>query len=340
MTKRLGGRVGRVSAAALALMLLAWPAGGCSAQNLIAPVGAPWPVEPDFAKSAVARQNLSGAACAPTQPPFRSCLAVNDEKKYAQLFSIDGRKLTPSAVVRLSGEEEEHDPDAEGAAYADGYFYVIGSHARSRRFDALIEARFAVFRFPVDRDTGQLRFTGSDDSVVGLQKSTKVRAALRGAPVIGPWMEQPLPAGGVNIEGLAVGGGRMFLGLRAPSVDGRAFIVAVAVEGVFGEQPLDLAVHALPLGPDIGIRDLAPVSGGLLVLSGATRDEPVPASIFRWDERSGAVQPLAQLTLPREAEQARAEALLLLEETPEHYRVLVMFDGVSNGAPTEYRIPR
>ncbi len=54
----------------------------------VAPQSAHWSVAPQFGKNAEARENLSGAACAPTQPPFRSCLAVNDQKKYAQFFTI------------------------------------------------------------------------------------------------------------------------------------------------------------------------------------------------------------------------------------------------------------
>src|SRR5258705_11402271 len=39
------------------------------------------------------RMNLSGAACVPTTPKFTSCLIANDEKRYAQFFSIEGSVL-------------------------------------------------------------------------------------------------------------------------------------------------------------------------------------------------------------------------------------------------------
>jgi hypothetical protein len=60
------------------------------------------------------RMNLSGAACVPTTPKFTLCLIANDEKKYAQFFSIDGTTLTPRKLIRLS--DEKKDPDAEGVA--------------------------------------------------------------------------------------------------------------------------------------------------------------------------------------------------------------------------------
>jgi hypothetical protein len=30
----------------------------------------------------------------------------------------------------------------------------------------------------------------------------------------------------------------------------------------------------------------------------------------------------------------------VLDEQPDHYRVLIMFDGIANGGPREFRIPR
>jgi hypothetical protein len=61
---------------------------------------------------------------------------VNDQKKYAQFFSVDGTTIMPdpNGIIRLS--DAEGDPDAEGTAYADGYFYVTGSHGRSRHINS------------------------------------------------------------------------------------------------------------------------------------------------------------------------------------------------------------
>src|SRR3954466_11638266 len=95
------------------------------------PVAA-WSVRGDFAKDDEARTNLSGAACTTKSAPFRSCLIVNDQKNYAQFFSIDGTRLSPGAVVRLR-EGGGGDPDLEGAAYARGFFYAHWSPGGGRR---------------------------------------------------------------------------------------------------------------------------------------------------------------------------------------------------------------
>src|SRR3954451_8536055 len=114
-------------------------------------------VDPEFAKGMGARMNISGAACAPTEPLFQSCLAVNDDKKYAQFFRIDGTTIVPGQVIQLLGEHADHDPDTEAAAYHDGYFYVLGSHGRSRPGTMYESVQF-VFRFPVNPLFGSPRF--------------------------------------------------------------------------------------------------------------------------------------------------------------------------------------
>jgi hypothetical protein len=299
-----------------------------------------WTVDPEFAKGMGARMNISGAACAPTEPLFQSCLAVNDDKKYAQFFRIDGTTIVPGQVIRLLGEDADHDPDTEAAAYHDGYFYVLGSHGRSRPGTMYESVQF-VFRFPVNPQLGSPSFALTDDSVdPAIERSPKLREMVRAAPYVGPFFQKPLADGGVNIEGVAVKDGRMFLGFRAPSIDGNGFIMDVAVDSVFGDAAADAKVHALPLGTDTGIRDLARVSGGLLVLAGSTRDEPIPASLFFWDETTDTSKKLSGLDLSDVPPSAKAETLLVLDEQPDHYRVLIMFDGIANGGPREFRIPR
>jgi hypothetical protein len=41
---------------------------------------------------------------------------------------------------------------------------------------------------------------------------------------------------GINVEGLAVAGGKLFAGLRAPTLDGKAFIVTIDADQLFDED--------------------------------------------------------------------------------------------------------
>jgi hypothetical protein len=285
------------------------------------------------------RMNLSGAACVPTAPKFTSCLIANDEKKYAQFFSIDGDRLTPRKLIRLS--DADKDPDAEGVAYDGGFFYVIGSHGRSRHGDSGNRSSYAVFRIPVDPATGVPKSEPDEDRVVGVESSSRLRGAIRDGDTIGKFFNRPLAKKGVNIEGIAVRNGRMHLGLRGPSVRGNAFVLSVDADAVFTEQDdLRSKVTPLALGRNTGIRDLAAVEDGVLILAGPTRDEKVPYAVWFWDGTSTTARPLAMLDLSTVDAGAKAEVLLPLEEDRSNTRVLVMFDGVENGGAVSFKIPR
>jgi len=302
------------------------------------PVAA-WSVQGDFEKNDEARTNLSGAACTTHTPPFHSCLIVNDQKNYAQFFSIDGTRLVPGAVVRLR-ESDDGDPDLEGAAFDRGFFYAIGSHGRSRWANKPNDTSYAVFRFAVGRN-GKPRAAMSEDRAAGAQFSARLRAAIRDARHVGDFYDKPLGQNGVNIEGIAVQGGRMHLGFRGPSVEGQGFIVSVEADAVFGRKKLRAAVHALPLGDTTGIRDLAAVRDGVLILSGPVNDQAVTPAVFLWNEKTGVLKKLGELAIPEGYRKHKAETLLVLrDEKRKPYRVLVMFDGPANGGPTEYEIPR
>ncbi|MBB1090899.1 DUF3616 domain-containing protein [Rhodopseudomonas palustris] len=312
-----------------------------AAADRIKPEPTQWTSSGDLGKSADARQNLSGAACAPTSPPLRSCLIVNDEKKYAQAFSIAGTALTPGAVIRLVDKGDDGDPDAEAAAYDDSHFYVTGSHGRKRHdWKAHNPSSYALFRFPLDKD-GLPIFVG-DEKVQGLAHSARLAEALKSINPVAAYFDQPLDEGGINIEGLALRGTRMYLGLRGPSRDGEAFIVSIDKAAPFTpDAPLDAKLHSLKLGRHAGIRDLAAVKDGLLVLSGPVNEQTDAApAVFLW-RADDQLAKLGELELPDLKGSAKAETLLVLQDADgAPLRVLVMFDGPDNGRPTEYVLRR
>jgi Protein of unknown function (DUF3616) len=312
-----------------------------SSQPTIAPNGPAWKVRPAFEKTDKVREAISGAACALTLPP--TCLAINDEKSYAQFFSIKGRKLLPHRVIRLVPDgAEPGELDIEGVAYDRGYFYVVGSHGAPRNPAAAIDpSRFFIFRFRVNERTGKPRFRFGDEFVdtTAIVRTNALREVIKNAPDIGPFAEKPLGENGANIEGIAVRDDRIYLGFRGPSVDGRAFILAVNVNGVFGNEAMDPKVHAIRLGPATGIRDLAVLrrDKGMLVLAGPVGQSGV-YSVHYWDGQSDETKPLANLgSVPAGG---KPETLLLLNESAKYFRALVLIESIANGNPLEYLIPR
>lgn len=312
-----------------------------SSQPTIAPNGPPWKVRPAFEKSDKVREAISGAACALTLPP--TCLAVNDETSYAQFFSIKGRKLVPHRLIRLVPDgAEPGELDIEGVAYDRGFFYVTGSHGAPRNPAAAIDpSRFFIFRFRVNERTGKPRFRFGDEFVdtAAIVRTNALRDVIKTTAEIGPFAEKPLGQNGANIEGIAVRDDRIYLGFRGPSVDGRAFILAVNANGVFGNEPMNPKVHAIRLGPATGIRDLAALrkTPGMLVLAGPV-GEPGVYSVHYWDGQSAETTPLANLGgVPAGG---KPETLLVLSEGAKQFRVLVLIESIANGNPLEYVIPR
>ena len=328
------------------VLLVAMSAGHAQQPPRIAPEATSWKPAAIFEKNDKdddlkdqPRMNLSGAACVPTTPKFTSCLIANDEKRYAQFFSIEGNVLVPRKLIRLS--DADKDPDAEGVAYAQGFFYVTGSHGRSRSTNKDNDTSYAVFRFAVDPITGIPKVEPSDKTVVGIESTSRLRDALSEDSAIKASFNKPLADGGINIEGIAVKDGRMHFGLRGPSMDEHAFVLSVDANALFTrDDDLKRKSTSLKLGKDTGIRDLAAVNDGILILAGPTRDEAVGYSVWLWDGASATAKPLATLDLSTVASGAKAEILLPLEENNTALRVLVMFDGVENGGAKSFIIPR
>lgn len=270
-------------------------------------------MQPDFSKKK-ARKDISGAVCGSD-----GCFAVNDETHYIQRFKIEDGWLKPGKLLELLDEKTEI--DAEAIAYADGVYYITGSHGLSRKKAKLKPAPFTVFRL-------------SDGHV---QASTRLGKAIDTAPVLRDYAKQPLTKNGANIEGLAAVGDRLFFGFRGPSVAGKAVILETSARAMFSQGKLPVTIHTLPLGDRIGIRDMAVVEDGILLLTGPVNTLPRDYSVALWNPGETTVAHLESLPVP---EGSKPEGLLVMEEGAETYRVLVFHDGARNGAPAQFLLKK
>lgn len=307
-------------------------------------------------------ENLSGLACATKDAPAgaeRPCLLISDERLYARLVTLRDGVLRLGAKVTLLPATEDGDrfreTDAEGVAYDDGAYYVVGSHGSSKKAGEYQRSRFFIYRIPVAPRTGQPTFDdpGGDPPSSRITRTDILEGVLAAVPALAGQACQrrgrcrSLQDGGVNIEGLAVWEGQIYLGLRAPSPGGAAIVVRVPARRVFAGAARDLPASAVTvlrpkIGAGVGIRDLVRVQGGFLILTGPERPEDDgavgTATVVFWDGAGEAVTPL--MALGGMVADAKPEALLVLDEARDAYRVLVLSDGVAGGAPTEYRILR
>jgi hypothetical protein len=138
----------------------------------------------------------------------------------------------------------------------------------------------------------------------------------------------------LDIEGIAEREGVLFFGLRSPSVEGHGFIIEVKAAELFADAATAAhTTHRLAFGAGFGIRDIARVSDGFLLIAGPSgADESVCGfTLHHWAGPGGRLTKLGDIQAPADG---KAEGLLVLDETAASLRVLVFFDGAANGAPT------
>lgn len=241
-------------------------------------------------------------------------LSLEDEDAYARhaAFPLSDYLKLPA------GEAEE--ADIEGLDVADGFLWLVGSHslkrsnpkagkpvAENRKRLSSVGSdgnRFLLARIPLNlvgpvqvlrkevqekktrRVAGQLR---------GDKKGNDLTAALAKDKHFEDFLAIPGKDNGLDIEGLAVGEGSVFVGLRGPVLRGWTTLLELVVRKddaattlrlkKIGSKGHPYRKHFLDLG-GLGVRDLCIDGNDLLILAGPTMDLDGPVSVFRW--RGGA----------------------------------------------------
>ncbi len=289
--------------------------------------------------------DLSGIAAA--NP--RQCLVGSDESFYVQPGEIDAAKKRiesrrPVALAPEAAGRTDVEVDIEGVAFVpeEQAYYVVGSHGLGKKKGDFQPERHAVYRVPVEPRTGVVKKEGI--------RRASLLPWIRETPLLAPHLRQPLQQNGLNIEGLAASGGKLFFGLRAPNKDGRGLVIELAPAELFGRTPRELKVHEISIPEGRGIREIAAVRGGFILLSGnasAEASKKIPETrakepdtrfeVYFWSSGPTA-EPVNLGDLPENG--GKAEGLLLLEDTPDHADMLVVFDGLPGGEPLLIRLHR
>lgn len=301
-------------------------------------------------------KDVSGIACAATTGFPRVCLVIDDEARSAQVVVLDNQKMIGGSRIHLSDKQFDGEPvelDGEGVAFADGAFIVTGSHGRPRKTDdgspeaeAKAQASRQIFRVKlpdIDLETAQLK----GDAVVS-PPSIKLSEILQTNVATKAAFNKKLAEGGLSVEGIAVSGGLLYVGLRQPVGPQGATILSLPVASVFdgatgAQNNLSVDLGKTSYGAARGVRDLSAYGDDLLILAGPERNPPDGQivktgdyAIYRFVLKTGT------RSLPKDIDgtnsEAKPEALLPLTEKDGRLSVLVLSDGVSQGAPREISI--
>jgi hypothetical protein len=205
----------------------------------------------------------------------------------------------------LALDDADGEADLEGLAEDQNWLWVLGSHARTRPkpekqegecidLDLLsnlkdTRPRCLLARLPIGDEGGLPTPMKQDgDRRAGMLSQGKsggaLAKALRHDPLIGPFTRIPAKEGGLDIEGIAVCGERVALGMRGPVISGHAVLLEVKIQfKKSGRLHLSEApVKRLLAMEGLGIRDLKRCGDDLLILAGPTTSLSGPCALYRW----------------------------------------------------------
>jgi len=293
-----------------------------------------------------------------------------DDPEAPQAYG-EQRTFALADLVELPGPADE-EADIEGLARREGWLWAVGSHSlrrksvKAKHSDAKGVKRLAkvegqpnrqiLVRLPLAIDENGLpapaRTVTSDGqtrhaAVLGGRGQESLRDLLAGDSHLGPFLALPGKDNGLDVEGIAVHGDRLYLGLRGPVLRGWAVVLEVRPYADPKDptrlrlEPLDedgapYVKHFLDLG-GLGIRDLCPHGPDLLVLAGPSMDLDGPVRVLRWhgavyDDSPGIVRGseiTRELDLPYGEGDDHAEGIGLLGPDGSDQRLLVVYDSPS-----------
>ena len=251
----------------------------------------PQPVLLDYAGAEELRdllRNISGVSA-----DGQALWTASDEARTIQRLQMAGddyrcvetRKLVDLFPDLPGGDDEV---DLEGLDVVNGRLWLCGSHSRVRRKASDDGALNPEIRPRPSRNllgavpAGQTGGGGREDCyALPFTNEGSLRRRLRNNALLEPFMDLPSKENGLDIEGLAVLGDRLLLGLRGPVIGGFGMIVELHLrrDGSVGDRKPVL--HTLGLG-GLGIRDLARWNEDVIVLAGPVTSADGPFQLYLW----------------------------------------------------------
>ncbi|RIJ37342.1 DUF3616 domain-containing protein [Pontibacter oryzae] len=261
--------------------------------------------------------------------------------------------------------------DIEGIGMANHYLWIMGSHSLKRskpkRHQSIAKQvkrlarvkndpnRYLLARIPIlqDKESGEYmlhRFAQNPDNpmhtlcaaqVRGNSHSSMLTEILEQDEHLAAFMDISGKDNGFDVEGLAIFGDRIFIGLRGPVLRGWAVVLEVEAKedkkGILHLEKLEngrlYKKHFLNLRGK-GIRELRFFNEDLYILAGPTMDLDGVIAIYRWRNAVGQQEQLLHnnelerlCEIPhgtgKNSGKDKAEGLAILDEK----HVLVVFDS-------------
>jgi Protein of unknown function (DUF3616) len=264
------------------------------------------------------------------------------------VFDVLAPVGTNSYRVRRSitlSDDPEDEIDMEGAASDGKWLYIVGSHSLARRQlkpkQDYAKNQSLQLQIKNDKTRAKLFRLTLNEGGKTRSSSLNLRRLLRHDRLLSRFTRIPSKENGIDIEGVAVSGKRLYLGFRGPVL--RENYVPVMVLDF--DSPDEYELRFVNLGGR-GIRDLAAVKGGFLLIAGPMSDGIGSYQLCYWNGKDclpGANAPGGKLQVlgdvPTKAG-AKAEGLAVLAEDQINCTLLVLYGDTDGGAPKRFLIKK
>ncbi len=266
-------------------------------------------------------------------------ICSNEANSVQVLRKDDGKYQLHETVIIQQGKV---DLDLESVAIEKNMVYVTGSHSRARligKKNELNGGRVGTIQTYPTRDI-VLRFPLDEQGRAGKIETMSLRKILDDHEVLKHFVPLASKENGIDIEGIAAKDGLLYFGFRGPVL--RSNWVPILASPF--DNPHGNDVRYVQLGGR-GIRDIAAVEDGFLILAGPVGDSDQAFQIYFWNGQSGlpendsAGRAIHVCDVPKNGN-GRAEGLGVRDEGKKTWKVVIVYDGLAKGDPTEFTLKK
>ena len=264
----------------------------------------------------------------------------------------DGQYVAGEDIVLPDVDKNDgRELDIEGIAVDGNFIYVVGSHSSTRNNAA---SKKSYKRHRKTFNQGKIKNEPSRDWLHQVEvnqqvqpleiKSISLTDVISNHKALKAFSEIPSKENGVDIEGIAVDDGWVYVGFRGP-VFRDNYVPVLKFKFDEHEESVTLLLVKLDGG---GVRGMASVMDGFLIVSGPVGDAPGPYLVHHWngqdmvpgkdrDDTTGYIAKLGEIDVSK----GKAEGILVLDvesgaDDDCEFKFMIIFDGIKNGGPRIY----
>ena len=249
-------------------------------------------------------------------------------------------QVTHNHLLLEANKSDGRELDIEGLATEGHNVYVVGSHSSKRKkidpSESYKKNRKTFFDKKIKEEKNRdwlFHLKLSDEGVVQTKEHITLRKIIKNDPVLKTFIKIPSKENGVDIEGIAVKDSWLYLGFRGPVLRDN-YVPVMKLKFDDAEKTNELLYVNLN---GRGIRDIASVSDGFLILAGPVGGNTMSYQLYHWNGmdvipgKDRKAKEIGRLKLLGEIEppmNGKAEGISVVKEDEQQYKLLMIYDGV------------